>query len=365
MKKVLFISNNLNIGGMEKALVSLLNSFDYSKYCVTLLLEKNEGVLLNQLNPNIKVKEYKVSNFKIVIIRKLINFIHMFFWSLKNKNKYDFSCCYATYSRIGNILSRIASENNSLYVHSNYYEYLNHNKAKIRELFDDLNVEKFKSVIFVSNEAKQGILTIYPHLYNRFFVINNIFDYEIIDKLKDEKIDYKKSNKVVFLFVGRLEEESKKITRLIKSVDLLKDLNSNFELLIIGGGEKEEEYRKLIHDKGLDKYIKMFGEKENPYPYYKLADYIIMVSNFEGFPVIYNESIYMKKNLLTTINCSDDSINIEKDIATILEKDPGEISKTMLMAITGKLEKKENNIDFKKINRERVNRIYKIIEGDK
>ena len=38
MKKVLFIMNDLECGGAQKALISLLENFDYSKYEVDLLL---------------------------------------------------------------------------------------------------------------------------------------------------------------------------------------------------------------------------------------------------------------------------------------------------------------------------------------
>ena len=64
-----FASNSLEIGGIETALVNLLNRIDDSKYNVTLVLEKKKGENLNNLNENITVKEIKVSNHKNVIIR--------------------------------------------------------------------------------------------------------------------------------------------------------------------------------------------------------------------------------------------------------------------------------------------------------
>ena len=55
MKKIIFFSKNLNIGGMEKALVSLLNSL-CDNYQVTLVLEEKKGSLLKKLKKNILVK---------------------------------------------------------------------------------------------------------------------------------------------------------------------------------------------------------------------------------------------------------------------------------------------------------------------
>ena len=63
------------------------------------------------------------------------------------------------------------------------------------------------------------------------------------------------------------------------------------------------------------------GQKKNPYPYIGLADYIILTSDYEGFPVTYLEAITLNKKILTTIDVSDDSINIGKDYATIISTD--------------------------------------------
>ena len=44
-KKIIFGAYNLDIGGIETALVSLLNNLDYSKYEVYLFLVKKEGIV--------------------------------------------------------------------------------------------------------------------------------------------------------------------------------------------------------------------------------------------------------------------------------------------------------------------------------
>lgn len=364
MKKVLFASKNLEIGGMEKALVSLLNKFDFNRYEVTLLLEEKKGVLLKKLNKNVKVEEYKLSKNNNVFFRKLVNFLHRFFWSLKNKNKYDFSCCYATYSRICNKLVRIASSNTLLYVHSNYYEYFRHNVSEVKSLFDELCISNFKNIAFVSNESKQGMAVVYPELSNRFLVINNIFDYKNIDILKNEKIKYKKNRKkTTFLFVGRMEDESKKLARLIKAVDLVKEETKDFELLVVGTGVDENYYKYIIKNYNLNNYIKMLGAKTNPYPYYCLADYVVLVSDFEGFPVIYNESMYLKKPVITTIDCSDEFINVGEDLAIVVEKDSYQIGDAMIKAINKEITKNLKKVDYESINNQRIEKIYNLISG--
>ena len=89
MKKILFSAYSMDVGGIETALITLLKSIK-DKYDITLVLEKKEGIFLNEIPTNIKVITYKPNNFKIIVIRKIINFIKQQLFKLKYKNKFDF-----------------------------------------------------------------------------------------------------------------------------------------------------------------------------------------------------------------------------------------------------------------------------------
>ncbi|HDR4563515.1 TPA: glycosyltransferase, partial [Bacillus luti] len=56
-KKILFIINNLNCGGAEKALISLLENMNYSMYSVDLFLFKHEGVFFNKIPKQVNLLE--------------------------------------------------------------------------------------------------------------------------------------------------------------------------------------------------------------------------------------------------------------------------------------------------------------------
>ena len=58
MKKILFSAYSLDVGGIEKALVILLNKLQQKEYDITLVLEKKGGIFLNELNPKIKIITY-------------------------------------------------------------------------------------------------------------------------------------------------------------------------------------------------------------------------------------------------------------------------------------------------------------------
>lgn len=361
-KKIIFFSKNLNIGGMEKALVILLNSLNKEKYDITLVLEEKTGDLLQQLDSNITIKEYRLSNNKNILIRKIINFIKRLKWILENYNRYVFSCNYATYSIIGSKLALKASKNNTLYVHNNYYRLFKSDVKKIKDFFKNIEFHKFRTRIFVSNEAMNEVLPIFDKLQKRSLVINNLIDYQQIEKLSEKKININYSkDKVVFTFVGRLEEESKKVSRLIEALVLALKHNPNIELWIIGDGKDKDLYINLMEKKGLDKNIKFFGNQINPYPYIKMSDYIILTSDYEGFPVIYNEALVLNKKIITTILTSDDEINI-KDYCFFVEKDVVKISETILKLCNNN-NTKQYNLNFEEINKKRLDKIEELINN--
>lgn len=344
-KRLLFTAYNLDMGGIEKALINLLNNLDYSKYEVTLILEKKEGIFLKDLNNNVILKELKVSSSKIIPIRKIVNFSRKLLFSLKNKNKYDFSCCYATYSYSGNKLALIGSSNSALYVHSNYRDL--YNKKDFCEFFDSRNIDKFKYIIFVSNESKSSFEEVYPDYKDKLIVMNNFIDTESIIKLSKEKIDVEKPDNKLLVFVGRLDDSSKKISR---AINLIKNI-PNIDLWVIGDGPDKNMYMDLVKKCNLNTRIKFFGKKENPYPYMLKADYIILTSNYEGFPVTYLESLTLNKDIITTIPVSDDKIDI-RDYAYIVSKDETKMVNEVKDIINKP--SKKNNISIDKIQKERI-----------
>lgn len=353
-KELLFSINDLRVGGIETAIINLLNNIDYKKYNVTLVMEEKTGVLLKNVNKNVKVQELKVSNNKNVIIRKGINFLRKLNFSILNYHKFDFSCCYATYSLSANKIALTASKNNSIYVHSNY-RYIYKDKTEFKNFFNCRNISSFRRIIFVANEAEKDFIKIYPELKNKCLVLNNFIDSDKILKLSTEKIsETHPKNKKLFVFIGRLDDSSKKVSRAINLLKSLSDVN----LLIVGDGPDRKMYEDLVTKNDLSKRVTFVGQKTNPYPYIKLADYIILTSDYEGFPVTYLEAITLHKRILTTIDVSDESINIGKDYATIISMDEKEMLKDVQKELSSP--RKIKDIDIKKIQEERLEKLENI-----
>ena len=349
-KDLLFTDANLKIGGIETAQINLLNRIDYKKYNVTLILEERCGELLNRVPKEVNIKEVKVSNNKIVVLRKLINATRKLIFKILNYNNYDFSCCYTTYSYSSNKLALMTSSNSSFYVHSDYSNVYN-NEKDFREFFDTRNINEFKSIIFVSNESRNSFLKYYKNLEKKTYVFNNFIDTKNILDKSNEPIEEKKSkNKKLFVFVGRLDDSSKKLKRAINLAHNINDI----ELWIIGDGPDRKMYEE--YNDGNNR-VKFLGRKTNPYPYLKEADYFILTSDYEGFPVTYLESIVLNKDIITTLNTSDDNIDM-KDYAYIISKDEDKMIKEVKDIIKRKSKKKTINLE--ELQEDRISRLEKI-----
>ena len=143
MKKLLFSAVTLDVGGIETALVTLLNYLasqkenNDKKYEITLVLEKKQGLFLDVLDKSIKIIEYSPNSNKIVFVRKIINLLKQIRFKRKYKDKYDFSCSYATYSNPGAFVARATSKNSALWCYLDYLAFFNGDKNKVKSFFEE------------------------------------------------------------------------------------------------------------------------------------------------------------------------------------------------------------------------------------
>lgn len=359
-KRLLFTAYSMGLGGIEKALINLLKRLDYNKYDVTLILENKEGIFLDLVPKEVKILEYKISNSKLVLFRKIYNRLKLLFWNLKIKNKYDFSCSFATSSRPGAYLALAASTNSHLWVHLNYYVTYNYNEAEMAKFFDGLKAKKFNRIVFVSNENKRDVCAHYNAISDKAYVCNNFIDgVEILDKSLEE-CDYKKGKETLFVNVGRHDEYQKRLSRIIDASKKLKEEKYKFKILFIGDGPDHEMYVNNVKKLGLEKTILFLGKKKNPFPYYNISDAVILSSEYEGYPVVYLESMILNKPIISTK--VSDWEDLDNKYGTFCDTDTESVYKNMKRFLDEgfKIKKK---FDFSKYNEDIENKISSMINN--
>lgn len=353
-KDLLFSTVSFVVGGIETSLITLLDQFDYKKYNVTVVLEQKTGLLLDQVNKNVTLKEVKVSNNKNIIIRKAINLLRKIIFTIENYKNYDYAACYATYSLSSDRLARIASNNTSFFVHSDYTLVYKDDES-FYKFFNDRNVDKYRKIIFVTNESRDNFIKKYKNLKDKCEVYATFADVDKIERMSKEKIAIEKpKGKKLLVFVGRLEDHSKKVSR---AINLVKEIDG-LALWIVGDGPDRKMYEDLVEKEKLQKKVTFMGMQYNPYPYIVKADYVVLTSDYEGFALIYQEAIILNKEIIGTVDVSDSQMNIGKDFAFIVSKDEKEMVKQVKEILKGKGKMKK--VDYKQIQQKRFESLEKI-----
>ena len=165
----------------------------------------------------------------------------------------------------------------------------------------------------------------------------------------------------MFLNVSRHEEESKKITRLILAAEKLKQDNEKFKIILIGDGKDNNLYKNIVQEKELTENVIFLGYKQNPYPYFKIADAFILTSEFEGYPVVFNEAKILDLPIVTT-DVSDAKMDIDDKFGIVTEKNVNSIYEAMKKIINESYYIKDR-FNAQRFNNEIINKLEILING--
>lgn len=113
-----------------------------------------------------------------------------------------------------------------------------------------------------------------------------------IDDIKIER----DNTTLQMIYVGRLEKEK----RVLELVNLLKDLDGDWQLNIIGDGSEKENILNKINRYNLSENIKMCGWIDNPWESIKKANLLIQLSIQEGFGISMIEALSLGVPVLST-----------------------------------------------------------------
>ena len=92
----------------------------------------------------------------------------------------------------------------------------------------------------------------------------------------------------------------------------------------------------------------------------KQADYIILTSDYEGFPVTYLEAITLHKDIITTFPTSDDRVDIHQ-YGYVISKEQEAMVKEVKNILKEKHTKQEIDLEAGQV--ERMKQLEKIFNG--
>lgn len=373
MRKVLISSFDMEVGGVERSLISMLNNFDYSNNEVDLMLYSHTGDFMPMLNNKVnllnEVKQYstfrksigeivKQGNLTLGLARILSKFLAkingkikdlseygiyqmqlMWKYSLpflsKLEKKYDVAISYLWPHYF--VAEKVQAKRKIAWIHTDY-------STIETDIAMDLKMwNKFDYIMAVSEECKNAFLKKYPSLQGKVRVMENITSPEFIRKMAEEDIEenIKEDDSFKLVSVARFSH-AKGIDNAVKALKLLHDRGlTNIKWYVVGYGGDEEMIRKLISENNLEDSFILLGKKINPYPYMKFADIYVQPSRYEGKAVTVGEAQILGKPVLIT--------NYPTAKSQVRDKYDGLICELSVEGIANEIEDLFNNNDKLKL----------------
>lgn len=344
-KNIAILVHNLDIGGVQKALIEFSNKLSIDNY-VTLYSIKENGILVESLSKNIRLVFIggrtslysRVSNSRIsdltkigekllkimVKISKILKCepILLRVFTKKITKEYDVAISYTgrpgVWDYIVNI--RMSAAIKIVWIHNDPYRLGLHHINVYRYY------HKFNLIFNVSYDCRDKLNLLDNRISEKNFVMYNLVNKEYIRQQAVLEKDLFDKNCFNIVTVTRLQKDSKRLDRIIEvSEKLVYNGIINFCWHVVGDGTYYEQLKTDITANKLDDYVKLYGFKKNPYPFIYQSDVFCLVSDYEGLPITLMEAKVLKKPIISTnVDSVKELINHEID-GLIVEKSSEDI----------------------------------------
>lgn len=388
-KKILFISEALWIGGIETALVNLLNRLDYEKYEVTLLLRRAifDGDMRQKVPAQCRILTFDRENgqyrfarlyhlteesenpsrlhrammWTVPAIRWIENRLYIRYVREQMQGEHFDTCV---------IYSDVAAETAVRAIRADKFLLFYHHGAMRKVWHDEIGYRKADKIIAVSGAVEQKLRTFRPKYANKMMTIHNLTDVAGIRAKGAEPIPEEfPADRFNIVSCGRVSHEKGMDLAVEACAELVKMGHENIHWWIVGGGPAEDEVRAEIARLHMEDHVTMLGMKANPYPYIRQADLYVQPSRFEGYPMTILEALILGQPVISTNNTGAQEILQDGVTGVLCEIDPGSIASGVhdLLNANSRLEMVKKfiaTLDLDKGNRAIIAEITRLFEKE-
>lgn len=322
MKKILIVNNNMHIGGVQKALVSLLWCIR-DRFDVSLLLFCPEGECMKALPPEVEILTPK-SAFRYMGMTKhdahgiRDKLGRSFFASVsrllgrkyavklmsvgqKKLSGYDVAISYlhdggekAFYGGCNDfVLEHVSAKKKITFLHCDYLLCGANTPENAKKY------PRFEQVAACSQGCADAFLQANPHLRDKVRVVHNCHRFDQIRQAADAAAVTLKPDRINIVTVARLGKE-KSVERALKAIAALGGLKERLHYWIVGDGVQKPVLCKIMEEEGLSRCVTLCGERSNPYGYMKAADLLLIPSISEAAPLVIGEAACLGTPVLST-----------------------------------------------------------------
>ncbi|MGU3374220.1 glycosyltransferase [Chryseobacterium sp. M5A1_1a] len=375
--QVLFRHRSMEMGGVEKVILSMLNNLNPEKFDITVCLNLNQGELRDEFPKHIKKiylaegKESFSQNpliHKLQLIRRRMKLSqalkdHKISDRLLGNKKFDIEIA-PTYAAFSSVINSSNGTSKKIgWFHSEI------NVPGMQPLVPDIlkNFPQFDHMIYCSQKIKDIMHLSYPDLkYPEESVVINAIPIEEIKKKAEEKIDDFPQGPV-FVSVGRLHTR-KGYHKLIDAHKRLIDEGFHHSVVVVGNGEEMKNLTEQIHANNVQETFILCGNRMNPYPYIKKADYFVLSSESEAWPLVVAEALILQTPIIAT-DTGDVAVMVkDRETGYLINYDTNEMYEAMKAFLTdpaliARIRKNLETIEDQFDNQKIFNTVEEIIEG--
>lgn len=389
-KKLIFITEALWIGGIETALVNLLNRLDYNRFDVTCLVLRDSLDVADRITPQCRLivsdRQHKVTFPKGYGCKRLYNimeepqnaakFRRLIWYALRVVFRAAEAKCYASYVKkqlkgehfdTAVIYSDRAAETAVRAVSADRFLMFYHHGAMRREYHDAYGYRKADKVIAVSPALAEKLRAYRSKYADKIISVNNIID---IDGVREKGLDIPtvKFSADCFNIVscGRLSHAKGMDIAVDACAKLVADGFTGFHWYIVGGGPEESALREQIMRLGLEDCVSLLGMQSNPYPYIRCADLYVQPSRFEAFGLTIREAQVLAVPVLSTRTDGSAELISDGETGLLCESDADSIAAAVIRLYNAPKLRKSiqaelQNHDFERDNSAILKQLYSLL----
>lgn len=302
MKQIAIFQSDLHVGGIQKALVNILSEIDWSSCIVDLYLFDRECFFDLPRHENLNIIYLKPYPF----LNRLVYFglLRRFAPVIKTEKEYDAAIDFSSYRNecaVG--ATSVRAKKRIMWIH-NDVEIKKRNEFKYRILWHFFKGKlcEFDEFAAVSPGIIDGFRRVSGIYDKKITAIPNHIDTDEIFRKAGEPIDFEVDSSVYNLCtMGRICHQ--------KGFDILMGYmaevvrqRQDIHLYLLGDGPDREKLEAQIAQLGLDTYVTLLGNQQNPFPYLEKMDGFTLTSRYEGQGLVIWEAKTLGLELFITEN---------------------------------------------------------------
>lgn len=322
MTKLLIVNNNMQLGGVQKALTNLLKELSFVPDLeITLLLFWPEGPLKQQIPDSVRVIvptipfrcwgitrsdaapfSYKAMRAFFAALTKVIGrsaTIRLAYPFQKKLRDFDVAVSYlhsgpqkTFYGGCNEfVLHCVEAKKKITFLHCDF-EKINANCAENTKLYS-----AFDAVAACSEGCRDAFLRVLPQFAEKTAVVPNCHNYKELLAISHKTKTIHSPCRLIT--VSRLGKE-KGVLRALRAIAALGERASGIRYEIIGDGIEYSAACSLVTSLGLKDKVELLGAMPEPYERMREADVLLIPSVSEAAPLVIGEAAALGLPILTT-----------------------------------------------------------------